>query len=391
MHLIRLLIIIGFLGVVSPTFARTWYVEKDGSGDFTVIQDAADAADDGDVIQIGPGLFDDYTTHSFGTANIILDGQKSLTFIGSGSGVTLIGPEQYAGEPNSFGFGCLSGPATVRIENLMVANYNARGIDMYNANFEMSDCIIENCYKGVGLFTVNASIENCQFLNGPLATSSSAMWCRSPHLLVRNVEVHNYVSGINFDYSGSTDVLITDCLFDGGEFGYVGSRATFGAGGTIENCYFTNWRNYAFVAGGSGTIIFRNNVVENCNGDGPGNGVGFEGCENLTMHDNIISNCNKCIFVGQANGQELIFNNHFFRKPGDGYFVKCLSYWPYGPDYVNLGNNYWGTTNTDEIDQWIFDGNDDPLVEMFINYMPLADGPVSTEKKTLDGVKALYR
>ena len=34
---------------------RTWVVELDGSGDFTVIQDAVDAAADGDTIFIGPG------------------------------------------------------------------------------------------------------------------------------------------------------------------------------------------------------------------------------------------------------------------------------------------------------------------------------------------------
>jgi len=36
------------------------YVEKDGTGDFTIIQDAIDAAGDGDTIQIGAGRFNDY-------------------------------------------------------------------------------------------------------------------------------------------------------------------------------------------------------------------------------------------------------------------------------------------------------------------------------------------
>ena len=41
---------------------RTWTVRQDGSGDFQVIQDAVDAASDGDVIDIGPGRWDDYQT-----------------------------------------------------------------------------------------------------------------------------------------------------------------------------------------------------------------------------------------------------------------------------------------------------------------------------------------
>ena len=43
------------LGLALPVAARTWRVEKDGSGDFTVIQDAVDAAAAGDTIRIGPG------------------------------------------------------------------------------------------------------------------------------------------------------------------------------------------------------------------------------------------------------------------------------------------------------------------------------------------------
>ena len=37
--------------------AATWTVEKDGSGDFTVIQDAVNAASGGDTILIGPGRY----------------------------------------------------------------------------------------------------------------------------------------------------------------------------------------------------------------------------------------------------------------------------------------------------------------------------------------------
>jgi len=41
-------------------WGRTWHVEKDGSGDFTVIQDAVDAAASGDTILIGPGRYEEY-------------------------------------------------------------------------------------------------------------------------------------------------------------------------------------------------------------------------------------------------------------------------------------------------------------------------------------------
>ncbi len=80
----RLLVLVLLLvmGTASQAAAETWYVEKDGSGDFTVIQAAVDAAADGDVINIGLGQFSDFTLVPPNySAVVVLDGQKSLTFI----------------------------------------------------------------------------------------------------------------------------------------------------------------------------------------------------------------------------------------------------------------------------------------------------------------------
>jgi hypothetical protein len=41
------------------TVASTWYLEADGSGDFSTIQEAVDAAFPGDTIELGPGVHDD--------------------------------------------------------------------------------------------------------------------------------------------------------------------------------------------------------------------------------------------------------------------------------------------------------------------------------------------
>jgi hypothetical protein len=52
---------VAILGVVCDQgIGRTWSVEKDGSGDFSVIQDAVEAAAPGDTIQIGEGRFEDF-------------------------------------------------------------------------------------------------------------------------------------------------------------------------------------------------------------------------------------------------------------------------------------------------------------------------------------------
>ncbi len=60
-HTLALLAILA-VAALSPvkTSAKTWYVEKDGSADFTVIQNAVDAAAAGDTIRIGPGRFEEF-------------------------------------------------------------------------------------------------------------------------------------------------------------------------------------------------------------------------------------------------------------------------------------------------------------------------------------------
>jgi len=58
---------------------------------------------------------------------------------------------------------------------------------------------------------------------------------------------------------------------------------------------------------------------------------------------------------------------------------------------LDLSNNYWGTTDTGLIDDWIWDGNDDPEVHAFVDYEPFAGQPIPTEQRTWGEVKNLYR
>ena len=94
-NLIVAMLILGMWAAAA--YGVTWTVERDGSGDFTVIQDAVDAASDGDVIEIGAGRFDEYETiwdDGVPDYDVYVDmNGKRLSLIGSGAGVTIIGPE----------------------------------------------------------------------------------------------------------------------------------------------------------------------------------------------------------------------------------------------------------------------------------------------------------
>jgi hypothetical protein len=55
--------ILAVLALLATTVAAsTWSVQRDGTGDFTTVQPALDAAADGDTILIGPGEYTESTT-----------------------------------------------------------------------------------------------------------------------------------------------------------------------------------------------------------------------------------------------------------------------------------------------------------------------------------------
>jgi hypothetical protein len=235
-------------------------------------------------------------------------------------------------------------------------------------------------------------IEDCRFINGPNQASSKAMSCGAPQVEIRNTEVNRYKSGFNLDYPGATDVLVTGCTFDANSFavnyGLVGLKFTMGAGGTVENCYFTGWLHYGFGVNGAGTVVFRNNVMENC----PGVGVGLSDSLDFTMHDNVVSGCDPCVSIAGPNNRQSIHNNHFLRNTeAEGWYIRTAEWYPFGPTHLDFTENYWGTTDSDEIAQWIFDGHDDEDVWMYVDYLPLADGPVATERTTWDSLKSMFR
>ena len=81
--------------------------------------------------------------------------------------------------------------------------------------------------------------------------------------------------------------------------------------------------------------------------------------------------------------------NHLLR--GEGGYAKTNEYWPYEPTYFHLEHNYWGTTDLDEIAEYILDGYDMPNVNMYVVYEPIEPAPVQVERKSWGEVKSLYR
>jgi pectinesterase len=392
------LLVLAILILAVPASAATWRVEQDGSGDFTTIQAAVDAAADGDVIAIGPGHYSDSMTYhgTYGEWEIcvLLDGSKSLSFVGAGSGLTTVGPEGPQVEDDTIAFGLLSTSEayTVTFDGLAIVNAHS-GVDASGSTVQVTNCHFDNCYEGLyigthssGALTVtDCTFQGTSFIGVPTAILSGAQWTA-----IERVEITDWGTGIQLFNNVGADALIADCLIDGGDIGRVGIYITDGPSATVRDCEVRNLHNGGLGVGGAGTVTCHDNLFDNCGYTG----VDLGGCASFTMVDNIIQSSESCFYIAIPCDVQSIHGNHFLRDvANDGYYVKTPDIFPWGPFYEDFTMNYWGTTDVDEISQWIIDGYDDPDDPdgIYIVFEPMADSPVATETRSWSAVKELFR
>ncbi|MFN2371512.1 MAG: hypothetical protein ABR506_10235 [Candidatus Krumholzibacteriia bacterium] len=56
-----------------------------------------------------------------------------------------------------------------------------------------------------------------------------------------------------------------------------------------------------------------------------------------------------------------------------------------------MSNNYWGEhSNSAALDSLIYDGNDDPSINVIVDYEPIRTESVPVKKESLGGLKALF-
>ncbi len=61
------------------------------------------------------------------------------------------------------------------------------------------------------------------------------------------------------------------------------------------------------------------------------------------------------------------------------------------PTHLDLTHNYWGTADPDSIQNLIYDYHDSTAACNIIDYIPFLDTTTPTEKKSMGGIKALFR
>lgn len=370
--------------------ADSYHVELDGSGDYVSIQDAVNAAASGDTILIGPGRWDQMYTYTIPAGGwtdqvILAVDYKDLTLIGSGRGVTIIGPEVAPPFGNPGPIAIVGGTdnnlvvKNMTIENLRSGIYgwcrsllveNIHLKDCYHGSVtwatqgsEFIECLFERCYeRGVlaGSRARGVTVRMCEFVG----------WAQK-HISLQGVE-NVHIENSNF-YEGNISVQ-----FEGGDcYGNVQDctvHSGYGPHVVATTNSFINLNRCRLVGGNKQLQVLNYAVVS-------GEGNEFLGTD--------LSGGGFATIMSQLGRLEL-HNNHILRGNAE-YTVRFFDY-PFMPvTDQHFENNYWGTSDPDSIAAWIYNEEDDPLLNIHTFIEPFYDHPIPNEKASTGDLKRAYR
>jgi hypothetical protein len=379
------------LGAVQASEARTWRVEKDGTGDFTIIYRAVDAAAAGDTILIGPGRFEefrrepDYQWTAYCCMHVTT---PDLTIIGSGAEATTIGLDHFDPNYHYYVIGISCYQVDLIVENLTVHGIH-EGFHFEGPNLSVVDCVVSDCNLGVATWgSVTNSFRNC-----------------------RIVAYHD--EGIFGAHANG--VSINECEFSEST-GAFAISAVGGIGWSITDCNIHDCTAGIQFEGGATGVVERCHVEVANHGGTPA--IGLLGGVVVSLHDNVFSADVETALIGTGQTGATASNNIF---QGGTYSAVSIGGTPMNfhgnhiingggmsvvargegnvlnqPQYLDLTGNYWGTNDPRQIANWIDDYNDhDPeewweLHFVIVRYSPFAGQPTQTEQTTWGAVKCLF-
>lgn len=377
-----LLLLLLCLGMLGESSATTWRVERDGSGDFSTIPPAAMAASQGDTILLGPGHYTEYVTATVG-GNVLnyyvwLE-DDDILLRGVGRDEVKIGPDLASGyDPGAVGFVQAGSSGSIHVEGITFAHCIS-GIVTSEASVVIRDCRFEWTEAGINSnATGSVLVERCEFTEnerGILQFDSAS----TPELVVRDCQFWDIGGqGIGID-SQEENNLIEDCQFRSLRGGVQFSARGIGV---IRNCTFED--NYIGIRLASWSIAdLRDNQIS-----GGAANMQITNDSHATGTGNVLSGSEIVAidFGGQATAS--MEGNHILIGAGtERIWVRSKS----DPIHmIDLRNNYWGTTSTQDIADSILDSVDNPDVTGTVLFEPFAGMPVSTERTSFGGLKARF-
>ncbi len=366
--------------------SATITVRKDGTGDYSVIHSAVSAAADGDTILIGPGEFSETRSvrlPDWGT-NVLTHGDvlvRSLTIIGAGEGVTVIGPASYDWD----------------------GTYGPHGISMSRLDHElyMSDLTIRNCYAGVYI-KGSLTVQRCELRNNDdgffawlVGSANTIRDCRfsgqDPYpptgISTRSTNSSLQVEDCEFAgaqaYVSNSDAVFRRCRFDGGTSAI---EVVNGARCHVWDCDVANvsWGISTDLGSPPSRCDIYSSRVAGIYG------ALFVGHRTTAIVDGSVLTGGSNAVVYSYNADAITIRGCDFVKSAGPVF-RCERPAALGLVTYDVANNYWGTSDEAQIREWIIDSSDDASIFATVQYSPFSGQSVPTESTTWGGLKALWR
>jgi hypothetical protein len=385
------LVAVGFSLLAANTQARTWRVEKDGSGDFSVIQGAVDASASGDTIHVGPGRYNEghiVTCPGWTEFVRVLVTKSELTFIGSGQ-ESIIGQESpwdlSQGRHKGIVAAAYWGNNTIHIQDLSFDNVS-EAIYAAEATVEIANSTFLHNRESVNVtFGGGLWIRNCRFEfqpgDGCHVFSDFSDYCDVRDCIFILDDSNIWGQG-NLQILGAAQAIVENCTFLGGDSGVT---TAYPGITSIYNCHFQNQTWQAMTVELGATVS-----LTNCD---------FLGINRLTRsetHDNHIIARN-CVFdqVGECTIRIGYTGSIDIQDCDLGRGVMGIVYledWcTKTPMLIDMRNNYWGTDSADSIQAWIRDSHDSAQACGTVLCEPFEGSSTPTHSTSWGALKSLFR
>jgi hypothetical protein len=383
----RLLVALVIVVAGQSASAATITVRKDGTGDYTQVQPALDAAAEGDTVLIGPGeyteLIPSYIPGYAWDVDVCAYVRVSnLTIIGAGVGQTVLGPTIPQGSRITFSPKCM-----------VWLDGNERHV---------SGITFRNCYDGIHVIDGPVFVDACAFVDNAgfgivWQTNGSGGWVRDSQFSSSRLGS----TGIGMLGFGS-DVLVSNCIFDAADVyvqsvqnirilsseirnSSVGLQLAAGARCIVDDCLIENCAVAGTVLSG---VAPHCDILESTVSGGEA-AVAVYADATVSAASTVFEGGSNSVFYFANAGPAEVHDCHLIRN--GPYTINCNQ--PEGLPLVvhDFTMNYWGSTDPEVVAGWIKDQNDDPTNFSIVTYLPLADGPVATESVNWGSVKSMFR
>jgi hypothetical protein len=371
---------------VSAARAATFRVMQDGSGDYTDIQVAVDAAAPGDTIRIGPGQWTAFHSHhipgwSEPIQAIAFDWNgRNLTFIGSGPDETVLGPSADPNDSHYNGIMTL-GSRDVVIGLTIVGVYS--GIYDGEGGILLSSCWFGECSAGLYTFSPEgATVTGCTFTD-----CGEGILCLDDgnNVHVSDCTFSRCWESVNLQGAWQANYSVTDCTFTQGK---TAVQVLYGRA-TIQNCHATAMTGGGEIHEGVFHVLFYADAnLENCSAQSLGIAL-FVADHGRVTGTNLVFDAEYGGILTRGDSSISIHQSHLLN--GGGHTVEAIYYSCPDSTHLDLTSNYWRTTDVAQIESWIFVDQAHGPNCVVVDYLPLADGPVQARKETWGGIKALFR